>query len=95
MRAWEAGRDEPAVHGPVGEVQVSLLDQGLGEMLVIEAGIGRPSPAEDPVPEGVVQAVVRRPAAVPMRQGAGAIAAEGGQQSTGMAQREAQEFRGI
>lgn len=91
----QAGSEEPAMDGPVRQVQSALLSQHLGEMLVIEARVGRLGPAEDPLPEGSGQAIVRRAAAVAMRQDGGAVAAEGGQQAASVAQREAEESSGL
>lgn len=77
-RAGETSGDQPTMDRPVGECQSPLLDEGFGEMLVIEAGIGRLGPTEDPLPESSGQAVMRWAAAVAMRQGGGPAAAEGG-----------------
>jgi len=79
MRAGEPSGDQPTMDRPVGEGQSPLLDEGFGEMLVIEARVGRLGPAKDPLSEGVGQTVMRWTAAVAMRQGGGPAAAEGGQ----------------
>ncbi len=91
-RAGQARSHEPAVDGPVGHRQATLLDEDFGEVLVVEAGIGGPGQAEDPLPEGIGQAVVGWSAPIAVRQGSGAVAAEGGQHAACVAHGKTQQL---
>lgn len=93
--AGQAGGDQPAMDRPVGRWQPMVLGQGLGEVLVIEAGIGGPGQAQDPLLESAGEAIVRWPTAIAVGQGAGAVPAKGGQQAARVTQREAQQPRRI
>jgi len=94
-RAGQAGREEPAVDGPVRQAQAALFDQLFGEMLMIEAGVGGLGPAEDPLLECAREAVVGWPAPIAMGQGRRAGPAKGSEQAPTLAQGEAQQSRGV
>lgn len=89
-RTGEASGDQPAVDGPVGRRPSMVFAQGLGEVLVIEAGIGGPGQAQHPLLKSAGKAIVRGPSAIAVGQGTRAVAAKGGQQAAGVTHREAQ-----
>ena len=84
-RAGDAGGAEPAADGGAGDAQVVRLDQMLGEVLVVEAGIAGLRQAHDLALEGGRQAIVGRAAAIAMGQPRRSETSEAGQESPAMA----------
>jgi hypothetical protein len=70
-------------------VQVMRLDQMLGEVLMVEAGIAGLGQADDLALKRRWESVMGRPSAVAMGQGRGSQAPEAGQETPAVAQREA------
>ncbi len=87
----DRGLGEDSPEGPPGDVQVLALGQQLGQMAVVDPGIGRRGELDHPVADGVGDAVARDPVAVAVdeaRRPVGPIAAE---QPADLTDRQAQD----
>lgn len=87
----DAGGPQPALDRRSRQANLLALGYELGEVAIVAAGIGSAREGEEPVTHRLRQPPRRRPAAVAMRQGSEAMPADLRQQTTEMADREAQE----
>jgi hypothetical protein len=94
LGAAQACCPQEAVDGGVREDDRLVLREELGEMFVVDAGVGRPSERDDPSPDGRTYAAGRRAASVAMDEGLGATTTIGLPEPPEVADREADESRG-
>src|SRR5574340_85351 len=87
MAGWTAGARAPdasgaqePLHRSPRQTQALMLDEQLGEVVIIEARVTGAGQGEDPGADGLREAPGRGPAAVPMCESGEAVLAEAGQE---------------
>ena len=88
-----SGAEEP-MDGGAGHMDGLPLPEQVGELVIVDAGIGRAGQREDPLSEALVDAVGGRTAPAPMGQCRDPLRAHFSDESADVPDRHGQEIRG-